>query len=322
MGTRKVLVVGDHQGSADALADQLGALGYEVAGVVTTGAAACAFVATSPPHLVLMDVVLDGEMDGLAAAERVRESTHVPIVFMCDGSDEATVARLESTPFRYFTKPVTEYDLRIRLDAALRDKASTRPPGELDEGFFAVSIDLLCCLDINGYFERLNPAWEKTLGFTNEELMAHPFIDFVHSDDRERTLAQNRVVRGGGHALAFENRYRCKDGSYRWLRWNATSQPSHQMIYSVARDVTDAKRAEEERDALMRALQASLAEVRSLREILPICSYCHRIRDEESDWVTVEAYISSHTNSKFSHGICPSCYTRELEPELGPLNRT
>src|SRR3954447_3213789 len=87
---------------------------------------------------------------------------------------------------------------------------------ELEERFFALSIDMLCFLDFSGYFKRLNPAWEQTLGLTRAELMSKPFIEFVHPDDREATLQQNKIVRAGGQARGFENRYLCKDGSYRW----------------------------------------------------------------------------------------------------------
>src|SRR5579871_854311 len=83
--------------------------------------------------------------------------------------------------------------------------------------FFDLSIDMLCILDFGGHFRRLNPAWEATLGFTREELMSKPFVEFVHPDDRDRTLQQNREVRGGDRAWLFENRYMCKDGSFRWL---------------------------------------------------------------------------------------------------------
>src|SRR5256885_14371185 len=86
---------------------------------------------------------------------------------------------------------------------------------ELEERFFDLSIDMLCVLDFSGYFKRLNPAWETTLGFSREELMSKPFIEFVHPDDRDRTTRQNHRVRGGGAARSFENRYLCKDGSYR-----------------------------------------------------------------------------------------------------------
>jgi PAS domain S-box-containing protein len=190
-----------------------------------------------------------------------------------------------------------------------------------EERFFAVSIDMLCFLDFNGYFKRLNPAWERTLGFTIDELRSRPFIEFVHPDDRERTLNQNREVRGGGQALGFENRYLCKDGSYRWFLWNAASDANARVIYSVARDITDRKRAEEEREQLVRQLQAALAEVRMLQEILPICSYCRKIRDDANYWHTVESYVAEHTNTRFSHGICPSCYETELRTEVeGPID--
>lgn len=187
---------------------------------------------------------------------------------------------------------------------------------ELEGRFFEVSIDMLCCLGFDGHFRRLNAAWERTLGFSVEELMARPFIEFVHPDDRERTLAQNRAVRAGSQALGFENRYLCRDGSYRWFLWNATPDIIGGVIYSVARDITQSKVAELERERLVAELQAALAEVRTLRDILPTCSYCRRIRDEDGEWSSVEAYVSRHTDTRFSHGICPTCMETVVETDL------
>lgn len=188
---------------------------------------------------------------------------------------------------------------------------------ELEDRFFTLSLDMLCIAHFSGYFRKLNPAWEKTLGFSREELLAKPMFEFVHPDDRERSLAQNRKVRAGEQALGFENRYVCKDGSYRWLLWNARADLEHQVIYSVARDITERKRAEEEREELLRALQAAVAEVKELQTILPICMYCKNIREDEHYWQTVEAYISQHTNARFSHGICPACYETVVKSQLG-----
>src|SRR4051812_1229469 len=78
--------------------------------------------------------------------------------------------------------------------------------GLVEERFFALSIDMLCVLGFDGHFRHLSPAWERTLGYTIDELKSKPFIDFVHPDDRARTLNQNKDVRGGGQALSFENR--------------------------------------------------------------------------------------------------------------------
>jgi len=177
----------------------------------------------------------------------------------------------------------------------------------LEDRYFDLSLDMLCVAHFSGHFVKLSAAWERTLGFTREELQAKRMFEFVHVDDRERTLEQNRIVRAGGKALGFENRYLCKDGSYRWFRWNAVADMEHQLIYSVARDITESKQAEQEREQLLQQLQAALAEVKELRGILPICMYCKSIRNDKDYWQTLEAYISSHTNALFSHGICPTC---------------
>jgi PAS domain S-box-containing protein len=113
------------------------------------------------------------------------------------------------------------------------------------ERFFTLTRDMLCITGFDGYFKRLNPAWEGTLGFTRDELLAKPFIEFVHPDDRERTLAEAASLAQGHETLSFENRYRCKDGSYRWLLWSGRSVLNRQLIYASARDVTDGKRVEQ-----------------------------------------------------------------------------
>lgn len=179
---------------------------------------------------------------------------------------------------------------------------------DLERRFFALSIDMLCIAHFSGHFRRLSPAWEKTLGFSREELQAKPFFEFVHPDDRERTLAQNLKVKAGEHAIAFENRYVCKDGSYRWLLWHASADLEHQVIYSVARDITERKVAELQREQLVQELQAALSEVRQLQAILPICTYCKSIRNDQNYWQTVDDYIAQHTKTRFTHGVCPSCY--------------
>jgi hypothetical protein len=89
----------------------------------------------------------------------------------------------------------------------------------------------------------------------------------------------------------------------------------------VARDVTARKQAEAERERLVSELQLALAEVKELQKILPICMYCRNVRDDENYWQTVEAYISLHTNTRFSHGICPSCYARVVEAQMADPKR-
>jgi PAS domain S-box-containing protein len=109
--------------------------------------------------------------------------------------------------------------------------------------FFNVTLDLLCIATTDGYFVRLNPAVERVLGYTREELMARQLFEFIHPDDVERTRKAVAVLGSQQNLSSFENRYRCKDGTYRWLEWS--SAPSGNLIYAAARDVTERKLAEQ-----------------------------------------------------------------------------
>ena len=318
---RRILLVGGRRIAAERLHQRLPGLGYEVTAVAASGKAAMAMTGVGAPEIALIEAALEGDMDGTALAGELQRRHRIPTLFMITEQDEmgpgwAQVVKRDGC----VVMPFTDRELRAGIELALCRHDGTRALHELEDRFFGNSIDMLCFLDFNGHFKRLNPAWERTLGFTRAELMAKPFFEFVHPDDRERTLNQNRAVREGGQALAFENRYLCKDGSYRWLRWNATPDAAERVIYSVARDVTASKAADDERELLVRELQAALVEVRSLRAILPICSYCRKIRDDEDYWHTVEQYVARHTNTRFSHGICPSCMESEVEPQLRAID--
>jgi len=123
--------------------------------------------------------------------------------------------------------------------------------------FFDCALDLFCIVGFDGYFKRLNPAWENTLGYSTAELKAQPFITWVHPDDQEATLAEAGSINEGGNTLWFENRYRTRDGSYRWLAWKTVSFPEEQVMYAIARDITEAKEIEIERERLIAILEAS-----------------------------------------------------------------
>jgi len=113
------------------------------------------------------------------------------------------------------------------------------------ELLFDLSLDLLCIAGFDGYFKRLNPAWQRTLGFSTEELLGRPYMDFVHPEDRDATSGVASKIESGIEIIFFRNRYRCADGSYRWLSWNSAPFPEQQLIYATARDITEYKRSED-----------------------------------------------------------------------------
>ncbi len=106
---------------------------------------------------------------------------------------------------------------------------------------FEHSPDLLCVAGFDGHFKKLNPVWERTLGWTPGELCSRPWLDFVHPEDRAATIAAGETLLAGRPLYDFENRYLCRDGSWRWLSWHSFPLPAERRIYAVARDVTAQK---------------------------------------------------------------------------------
>jgi len=114
------------------------------------------------------------------------------------------------------------------------------------EKLFNLSLDMLCVADFDGYFRIINAAFENTLGHSREVLLKTPSIEFVHPDDKAATLAAMQQLASGESVTSFENRYRCKDGSYKWLAWNSVPVTEEGFVYAVARDITGQKAIQRE----------------------------------------------------------------------------
>ena len=112
------------------------------------------------------------------------------------------------------------------------------------ERFFSLSLDLFCVADLEGRFTQVNDAFETTLGHSKEDFVTQPYLNFVHPDDRAATKAEIDRLAKGDCTIAFENRYRCLDGSYKWLLWNVKPDSEKPVLYGVARDITERKKAE------------------------------------------------------------------------------
>lgn len=167
-----------------------------------------------------------------------------------------------------FTAPILHFRLQIERQVRPRKLAE-----EQLNRLFNTSIDMVCVAGFDGYLKRLNPAWEKVLGWKPEDLLSRPYLDFVHPDDRERTIAAASGLSEGEAVITFENRYLCSDGSYRCVSWNSVPVMEEKLILAIVRDVTDQKRMEESLGEANKVLTHQAAELEFFNKELETFSY-------------------------------------------------
>ncbi|MEG3933198.1 ATP-binding protein [Microcoleus sp. T3_B1] len=161
---------------------------------------------------------------------------------------------------------VHAYPSPTGLSVFFRDINDRKKIEQERERFLAVGSDLQVITGINGYFHWVSPTFERTLGWTPEEMTSRPWTEFVHPDDLGTSIAEADSLFSGNETFTFENRYRHKDGSYRWFLWNAQPYPEEQVIYGAAVDITDRVRVENERQRAEAALRESEEQSRNIIE--------------------------------------------------------
>ncbi|MCK4742635.1 MAG: PAS domain S-box protein [Sulfuriflexus sp.] len=183
-----------------------------------------------------------------------------------------------------------------------------------------------------GKFVRINDKYCDIIGYTKDDITEATFMEITHPDDLQNDLDNMEKLKDGLiNEFTMEKRYFHKNGKIVWvdLTVSPIGNSSKNLTYHIAvvQDITRRKEAEQERQELENTLkqqndilknkteklQAALEEIKTLQGIIPICSYCHNIRDDEGAWEQMESYISKHTEARFSHGICPKCLAKEME---------
>ncbi len=255
--------------------------------------------------VILMDVSMPG-MDGFETAGLIRQRPRTeltPIIFVTSisQSDTQVYRGYSLGAVDYILTPIVPEVLRakvtvfvdlylkteqikqqaeqlLRMEEAEHRKRLAEAVDRLDaetkrNRFFTLALDLLGIADFEGRLKQVNPSWEKCLGFTAEELKTTSGLDLVHPEERESMAAQFSQLRAGSSATYFEGRYRCKDGSWRWLGWTAAPFPAEKLIYIFARDITLRKAAEEKIHDLNAKLQKQVVTLTEVNKELETFNY-------------------------------------------------
>jgi len=197
----------------------------------------------------------------------------------------------------------------------IRDITERKRAEEEYRTILRTTMDGFWITDIQGWFLDVNDAYCQLIGYSRDELLTMSISD-VEAVERPEETAQRikRIMETG--RVRFETRHRCKDGRIIDLEVSVNyAKTGGERLFVFLRDVTERKRIEEEREKLIHELQDALANIKTLRGLLPICSYCKKIRDDKDYWNRIESYIQDHSGAEFTHGMCPECL-KKLYPDL------
>jgi len=197
----------------------------------------------------------------------------------------------------------------------IRDITERKRAVEEYRTILRTTMDGFWIADIQGRFLDVNDAYCHLIGYSRDELLTMKISD-VEAVEKPKETAQRiqRIMETGGDR--FETRHRCKDGGIIDIEVSANyAKIGGGRIFVFLRNITERKRIEEEREKLIHEVQDALANIKTLRGLLPICSYCKKIRDDKGYWNRIESYIEDHSGAEFSHGMCPECL-KKFYPDL------
>ncbi|MBI2071359.1 MAG: response regulator [Elusimicrobia bacterium] len=294
-----ILLVDDHEENLLALETVLADQGYHLV-KAHSGEEALRHLLKEDFALIIIDVHMP-KMDGFETASLIRRrenSRHTPIIFMTGISmGEMQVQKGYMVgAVDYIFKPFIGEILRAKVAVfvelfnkaeqireqaeQLRQIESRQHQQEIARiqdqrnRFFYLALEMMGIVGFDGLIQEVNASWEKATGFSTAELAGRTFLDFVHPDDHAAMKEHWRqLTTYSEHTLAFENRFKAKDGSYRWLLWSCVAVPGEKVFYAAAREIEEHKRLERE---LIKARDAALESVRVKSDF--VANISHEIR--------------------------------------------
>jgi PAS domain S-box-containing protein len=316
---RKILVVEDEGVVARDLTNRLVNMGYTVPAIARTGREAVEAANRSDPDLVLMDIMLEGEIDGIEAVEQIHRTNDTPVIYLTAYSDESTIERAKRTdPFGYLLKPFVERELRTSIEIALNRHKREKRIKHSDSLKAEILRNLPVCVfltDQHGWVTEMNLVAEQVFGRGSEICIGKSIVDVVipkpYRDDYRRGFF-SAVTKSGAPPVR------------RWVELNASFAdssefPAEMSVFRIESegevafvwsflDVTERHLELERLGSILTRLQFRGSEVKPLSDVVAICCECKQIRDHAGAWHLIEAYLQEHSTIRLTHGYCPHCF--------------
>ncbi len=274
MEKKKILIVEDERIVAEDIKIKLEYVGYAVVGIASSGEKSLKKAEKLQPDLVLMDIVLEGKMDGIEAAAQILSLFNIPVVYLTAYSDVRTVKKAKLTePFGFITKPFETQDLFTAIEMALYRHKLRNMLKESEERYKALfdrSLSYVYLHDFNGHFIDANEATLKALGYTRKEMLPLNFISLIDKSQRPKAAQSlEEIIRTGHQNKPDEYKLIRKDGKYIWVETEGSliyKDGKPFAVQGIARDITEKKIAEKTLNESREQLRNLAAHLQYIRE--------------------------------------------------------
>jgi two-component system sensor histidine kinase UhpB len=285
MEKKKILIVEDERIVAEDIKTKLEYVGFAVAGIASSGEESLKKAEKLKPNLVLMDIVLEGKMDGMEAAAQILSRFNIPVVYLTAYSDKRTLKKAKGTePFGFIIKPFESQDLFTAIEMALYRHKLRNMLKESEERYNALfdrSLSYVYLHDFNGKFIDANDAALKALGYNRREILPLNFASLLEKSQLLKAIQSlEEIIRTGRQKKPDEYKLRRKDGSHIWVETEGSliyKDGKPFAVQGIARDITEKKMAEE-------AMRESEEQLRNL------AAHLQSIREEERAFVAREIH--------------------------------
>jgi len=306
--------------------------GYAVTDLVHTGEEALASIELSCPDLVLMDIRLAGDLNGIETADEVRRRFSIPVLYLTAHSDDAILKEaLDTAPYGYLLKPFSEKDLHTGIQTALNVHAmeialrQALMTAERERSKFEAIVsgvgEALAIFDRDRRIIYQNEVHRAKVGdrtgFRCDERCEFGKESCDNNCALSHSLEQSTIFRK-------EERMETEDG-IRYFDVTASPLKDHdgEVIGGIrlSRDVTERMRYMEQREKLLEELYHSMQNVKTLSGLIPVCGACKKVRDDQGYWGRVDDYLVRHSNATIDRNLCPDCSSRLYPDESRHLEQ-